>query len=391
MSVAARPPLGRCPVVRLRVLRVLSPLVREFVTAVRRTDRIDVVLVEATDAAGRTGWGEAAVSWRVTGESPESVAAAVVGPLTEAVVGRDPGDAALPIALAGATWGNAAARSAVECALADLAARQQGRRLADVLFAASANASSPDGAVSSDAAPPRIRTDMTLSAGTPAELAATAAEHAAAGFHCLKVKADASMDLRAVLCAVSDAVGERVVLRVDANQAWEADAAIRSIRACEDAGLAIEFVEQPVAAVDLAALARVTAAVDTPIMADESVRGIRDVRAVADRGAADLVNIKLAKTGGLAEAQAAATAAVNAGLGVVFGCMMEAHVGLAAAAHLAAAVAPGVVHDLDAALWHRTAPVVGGIQYRADTIELGAGPGIGVTGLRSDALEEVLG
>lgn len=374
------------PVVRLRVLRVPSSLERPFITAVRRTDRIDAVLIEATDADGRTGWGEAAVNWRVTGESHESVAAAVAGPLAEVVVGRDPNDTTLPNELSRAIWGNTAARSAVECALADLAAQQRGERLADLLSATSA-----DAAHSQRTAPSRIRTDMTLSAGKPAELAATAEEHVAAGFRCLKVKADASMDLRSVLRAVRDAVGARIALRVDANQAWDTESAIRSIRACEDAGLLVEFVEQPVAAFDLAALARVTAAVDTPIMADESVRGVRDVRAVAVRGAADMVNIKLAKAGGLTEARAAAMAAADAGIGVVFGCMMEAHVGVAAAAHLAASIAPDVVHDLDAALWHRNPLVAGGIQFHGDTIELGDGLGIGVTGLRSDALDEVLG
>ncbi len=82
---------------RLRVLRVPSPLVRPFITAVRRTDRLDVVLVEATDADGRRGYGEAATSWRVTGESPQSVAAAVAGPLAEAVRGRDAGDPGLAV------------------------------------------------------------------------------------------------------------------------------------------------------------------------------------------------------------------------------------------------------------------------------------------------------
>ncbi|MGO2520291.1 MAG: enolase C-terminal domain-like protein [Microbacterium sp.] len=367
-------------VIGLRVLRVPSPLARPFVTAVRRTDHIDAVLVEVKDAEGRSGWGEAAVSWRVTGESPQSVAAAVAGPLADIVIGRDANDPDLSAELATTIWGNAAARSAVECAIADLAAQQSGMRVADALGASAFGAGVPRS----------IRTDMTLSAAPPRELAAMAAEHVADGFRCLKVKVDARMDVLAALRAVRDEVGLAIGLRIDANQAWDAETAIRSIRSCEDAGVGLTLVEQPVAAHDLDALARVTAAVDTPVMADESVRTARDVHAIAERGAANLVNIKLAKTGGLAAALDAARAAQAAGLGLIFGSMMEAHVGVGATAQLAAAFAPDTVHDLDAALWLRQSPVSGGISYESDTILLSDGAGLGITGLAPNVRAEVL-
>ena len=361
---------------RIRVLRVPSPLVRPFVTAVRRTDHLDVVLVEVTDADGHRGYGEAAAGWRVTGESPQSVAAAVAGPLAELVLGRDAGDPALARDILRAVWGNAAARSAVECAVADLAAQQRGLPLVQTLVT---------GPVAS-----RIRTDMTLSAAEPTVLSALSEEHVAGGFGCLKIKASAAHDAVAGLRAVRAAVGPDITLRIDANQAWSAETAIRVIRAAEDAGLGLELVEQPVAAHDLDALAAVTAAVDTPIMADEFVRTAHDVRTITERGAADLVNIKLAKTGGLAEALAAAEAARAAGLGIVIGCMMESHVGVSAAAHLAAAVAPDVVHDLDAAFWLRRSPVSGGVALSADVLDLGSGTGLGIRGLATDTEPEVL-
>lgn len=362
----------------IRVLRVPSPLVRPFVTAVRRTDHLDVVLIEVTDAGGRRGYGEAATSWRVTGESPQSVAAAVAGPLAEAILHRDAADPDLPTEIARSVWGNAGARSGVECAVADLAAQQHGLVLAADLARTLGVRSSRTG---------RIRTDMTLSASAPSALAAVSEEHITAGFGCLKIKASAAHDTVAGLRAVRAAVGSDITLRVDANQAWDAETAIRIIRAAEDAGLGLELVEQPVAAHDLDALAAVTDAVDTRIMADESVRTAHDVRRIADCGAADLVNIKLAKTGGLAEALAAAEAARTAGLGLVIGCMMESHVGVSAAAHLAAAVAPEVVHDLDAAFWLRDSPVNGGVALAGDALDLGGGDGIGITGLVAEEPE----
>ncbi|MDR6866192.1 L-alanine-DL-glutamate epimerase-like enolase superfamily enzyme [Microbacterium resistens] len=362
----------------IRVLRLPTPLVRPFITAVRRADHLDVVLVELTDSEGRRGYGEAATSWRVTGESPESVAAAVAGPLSDVLLGRAPTDPGIAADISRSLWGNAAARSAVECAVADLAAQERGVPLAADLRGPFAG---EDRSMAS-----RIRTDMTLSAAEPSVLSALAVEHVAAGFRCLKIKASAAHDTLAGLRAVRAAVGSDIILRVDANQAWDAEAAIRVIRAAEDEGIGLEFVEQPVAAHDLDALVMVSGAVDTPVMADESVRTAHDVRVIADRGAAALVNIKLAKTGGLAEALTAAEAARTAGLGIVIGCMMESHVGVAAAAHLAAAVAPDVVHDLDAALWLRTAPVIGGIAAAGDTLLLDANAGPGTVGLGTAGL-----
>jgi L-alanine-DL-glutamate epimerase-like enolase superfamily enzyme len=302
------------------------------------------------------------------------VAAVVAGALADVVLAREPGDPGLPDALGAAVWGNAAARSAVECAAADLWAQQQGLPLARSL------------AVNNSGRTTRIRTDMTLSVAAPSALAARAQELVTAGFGCLKLKASAAHDTVAGVRAVRAAVGPGIGLRVDANQAWDADTAIRVIRAAEDEGVGLELVEQPVPALDLDALTAVTAAVHTPIMADESVRTAADVHRVAQRGAADLVNVKLAKTGGLAEAVAAVHAARAAGLGVVIGCMMESSVGVAAAAHLAATLAPDVVHDLDAASWLRRPPVTGGLVLDGDVLDLGTAPGLGITGHAADAV-----
>src|SRR5690606_6845347 len=145
---------------------------------------------------GRIGWGEAATSWRVTGESPESVAAVVAGPLSDAVRGRSIAVSEASAALRAAARGTSAARSAVECALIDLDAQAREMPLARALGA--------------DATAVRIRTDMTLSAGLPAELAARAAEHVSDGFRCLKIKASADMDTLAAVRAVRAAVGPTV-------------------------------------------------------------------------------------------------------------------------------------------------------------------------------------
>jgi L-alanine-DL-glutamate epimerase-like enolase superfamily enzyme len=93
----------------------------------------------------------------------------------------------------------------------------------------------------------------------------------------VKVKLDAHGDPVAKLRAVRNAVGVDARVRIDANQAFTADEAIRFITALEDEGVNLELVEQPVPAGDWDGLARVTSAVRTPILADESVWTVKDL------------------------------------------------------------------------------------------------------------------
>lgn len=372
-------------VVALRTHPVALPLARPFVTARRTTDRVEAVLVEAVDERGRSGWGEAVTTWRVTGESAAGVAAAVAGPLSDEVVGADPADvAAWAPRLARAVVGNASARAGVETAVLDLAARGAGLSLAELLAGAPPAASGAGPA----RLPAAVRTDMTLSAARDATeldaLVARAAELTGT-FGTLKVKVVDAPVTRDALVEVRRAVGAGVRLRVDANQAWDVPAAVRTVARWQDEGAAVELVEQPVAAGDLPGLAAVRAARLATVLADEAVRTVEDVDAVARAGAADAVNVKLTKSGGPVQALLVARRALDLGLGVVVGCMMESPVGVAAAAAVAAVLDAWqgeAVHDLDAGLWlarsgEPGAPGSGAVRYDGDLVVRHAGPGLG--------------
>jgi L-alanine-DL-glutamate epimerase-like enolase superfamily enzyme len=339
------------------------------VTALRSTTVLETTVVELVDADGRRGFGEAPQVWRVTGESLAGAEACLSGPLADVVRGRRAEELPdLTHELTEAVVGNFGAKAAMDVALHDLLAQQRGQTLVELL-------GGPGGEV-------RVATDVTVSAGEADDLAETAGRRAAEGFGVLKLKVGtgAAADV-ARIRAVRDAAPDAVI-RVDANQGWAPDDAIRTIRALEDAGSGIEFVEQPVHRDDLDGLARVTAAVDTPIMADESVFGLRDLDAVIERRAADLVNVKLAKCGGVAAARALLERARGAGLGTIVGSMMEGPIGVGAAASLVAAVGTTHVSDLDAAWWAARSPVTGGARYEGGALVLPAVAGLGVEGLR---------
>jgi L-alanine-DL-glutamate epimerase-like enolase superfamily enzyme len=111
-------------------------------------------------------------------------------------------------------------------------------------------------------------------------------------------------------------------------------------------------------AADVDGMAWVTDRVGTPILADESVYGVRDLWRVIRQGAPTWCNVKLAKCGGLGPARTLLELAPrNTVWRAIVGSMMESHVGVGAAAALVSAYPTTAVNDLDAAWWLREPPV----------------------------------
>jgi L-Ala-D/L-Glu epimerase len=352
----------------VRTHRLSAPLHTPFVTALRRATTVETLVVEVTDTDGRSGFGEAPQVWQVTGASIAGARACVDEMLAPLLIGRDADDLiARCTELSGAVVGNEAAKAAADTALHDLAARRLGVPLVRLLGGTTL----------------RVPTDVTLAAGEAGALTDAATRRVAEGFTVLKLKvgADAAGDLARVR-AVRAAAGPTARIRLDANQGWTPREAVRIIRGIEDAGLDVELVEQPVSRWDLDGLGWVSDRVTVPILADESVFGLRDLVAVIQRRAADMVNVKLAKCGGLGAARGLLELATAHGMGTIVGSMMESQIGLGAAASLVAAYGTSATSDLDAAWWLASSPVRGGIRYDGATVVLPDAPGLGVSGLR---------
>ncbi|UPK77029.1 dipeptide epimerase [Nocardioidaceae bacterium SCSIO 66511] len=353
----------------VRTYRLSVPLHTPFVTALRRTDTTDTVVVEIEDADGARGYGEAPAVWQVTGESLASAKECIDGPLSALVTGRDPDDlVALLRDVSASVVGNAGAKAAVDIALHDLAARRLDVSLPRFL-----------GATAHE-----VPTDVTLAAADATALPDTTNARISDGFGIVKMKVgtDAATDVERVR-AVREAAGPDVRIRLDANQGWTPREAVSVIGALEDARLDVELIEQPVAAADLDGLAWVTDRVATPIMADESLHSIRDLVELIRRRAVDMVNVKLAKCGGLRTARTLLEVAHSHGVGTMVGSMMETHVGVGAAASLVAAYPTTVVNDLDAAWWAAESPYSGGLHYERSTIVLPRTPGLGIDGVNT--------
>jgi muconate cycloisomerase len=183
---------------------------------------------------------------------------------------------------------------------------------------------------------------------------------------------------RAIVAAARETLGETARIRVDYNQAYRPDEAIRAIRAIEPFG--IDVAEQPVAATDWLGMARVQAGIGVPLMAHEGCFSLHEIVALVELGAIRVVGINSERPGGVTQALAAIDYAAARGLGVV---LHNQPLGIASAmqVHVAAARAPALGHaiELFGHVMMEDDLIVEGLAYGSGDVRVPAGPGWGVT------------
>ena len=346
------------------------PLITPFKTALRTVNRIEDLIVRVTLDSGETGYGEAPPTAVITGETRQSITAALCDYLAPVAMGADPSDRdEFFTRLDRAMAKNTSAKAALDIAVHDALSQSLGLPLFRFL---------------GRRAPGQVRTvletDLTISVNDPDTMAADARSAVGRGFRILKVKVGKGgpEDVERVR-RVRQAAGADAVLRIDANQGWTPEEAVRTIGLMEDAGLNIELVEQPVSCHDFRGMQYVTARTQTPILADESVFSPEDAARIIEEHGADWINIKLMKTGGIWPAEKICDLAEQSGVTCMMGCMLESAVSVSGGAHLAAARSVIALCDLDGPSLCAENPYTGGPVYREQQIILPETPGIGFT------------
>jgi L-alanine-DL-glutamate epimerase-like enolase superfamily enzyme len=227
-----------------------------------------------------------------------------------------------------------------------------------------------------------IVTDITISVNSPEEMAHDASNALLRGYSCLKVKVGSNPELDVARLTAIREVAPDVCLRIDANQAWTPKQAVRLLNQMQEKGMDIEFVEQPVISYDFDGLKYVTERSYVPVLADESVFSPRDALKIMQMGAADLINIKLMKCGGIYNALKIASAAEVYGVECMIGCMLEAKISVNAAVHLACAKQIITKIDLDGPVLCNEDPISGGAVFREKDITVSDEPGLGIKGIK---------
>jgi len=226
-----------------------------------------------------------------------------------------------------------------------------------------------------------IETDITISVNSPEEMARDAVSAIKRGYNCLKVKVGSNPELDVARLSAVREVAPDVLIRIDANQAWSPKQAVRILNQMQEKGLDIEFVEQPVKGHDFEGLKYVTQNSYVPVMADESVFSPLDALKIMQMRAADLINIKLMKCGGITNALQIASAAEIYGIECMIGCMLEAKISVNAAVHLACAKQIITKVDLDGPVLCSEDPIIGGAVFNEKDITVSDEPGLGIKGI----------
>ncbi|MGZ3423001.1 MAG: mandelate racemase/muconate lactonizing enzyme family protein [Polyangiales bacterium] len=346
---------------RVEHFPLVVPLREPFVIASARMDATCATLVRVTMRDGErvaVGYGEAAPLPPVT-EDAETVRSAVVQvarrhslPSSRSQIGPDLQAISSKVARAG-----------VESAILDATARLSGVSVASLLAGRTI-------------APITLETDVTLPIADPDHMVDLARGWHEAGFTRFKVKVgkDLDSDVRALRGVNAAIPGAR--FRLDANEGFTAREAISLIHAIDD--LYVECFEQPCKRDDLGGMAEVARAIDPPVIADESLRSMADFDRILEARAADGVNLKLVKLGGLRLAYEIGLRARAEKMPIMCGAMVETRLGLVAMAHVAAALGGVALVDLDTAFLLASDPFAGGWTAKGPVLQLSGGLGLDV-------------
>ena len=284
-------------------------------------DRMNYVVVKIHTDKGLTGLGEASpVHVGFYGETQDTISSVVEKCIRPLVLGEDPLNierivSRLDLAVAG----NSCAKAAVDVALHDVAARALGVPVHALL-----------GGVYREKAPVGFELGITK----PAEVGKKVQRFLEMHVKTIKLHVGTTPkeDVESIK-ALYDAVGNSAVIRADANGAYstaEAIGVMKKLERCE-----LEYFEQPLSRSNIDGLRTIKRLVGTPIAVDESVWTPEDAMQICIKEAADVINIKIPRVGGLNKAKKIADIASASFLKCHVGSETEFGVGMAAKAHLA--------------------------------------------------------
>lgn len=347
----------------IEVFEISVPLVTPFRTALRTVEKINDIVVKITTDTGEMGYGEAAPTAVITGETKESIKSAIINYIKPSIIGLDIAELEVIMEkLQNSILKNTSAKAAVDMAIYDLYSKKYEAPLYKIL-----------GGYRNE-----ITTDITISVNDVSEMVNDSIKAVKDGFNILKIKVgkESEKDIDRIT-EIRKAIGEDVKLRIDANQGWTSKQAVKIISKLEDKNINIDLVEQPVKYWDLEGMKYVTQNTYTRILADESVFSPLDALKIIQEKAADLINIKLMKTGGIYNALKICDIAEMYGIECMIGCMLESKISVSAAANLGAARKIITLVDLDGPALCKNDPIIGGPIFKGSSIKMVDRNGIG--------------
>ncbi|MFC2089523.1 mandelate racemase/muconate lactonizing enzyme family protein [Bacteroidota bacterium] len=306
-------------------------LARPYTIAYEKIEKASNVVLKIQTDKGLTGWGLAAPDKVITGETSESVVENFRSIAEPLLIGKDPFQWVYFMEeIKSLLSGNASTKAAVDMALLDLLARKARLPLYRVLGGHKH----------------MLRTSVTIGIETVQETLDQAGYYLKKGFNVIKLKGGLNLeeDVEKVW-KLRERFNNEFILRFDANQGYTVEEAIEFVRRTKDAE--IEILEQPTKASQPLLMGEVVKHVDIPVMADESIKSLKDVYKLVSNELIDMVNIKIQKVGGILESLHINSVSRAAGAEVMVGCLDESALGISAGLHFALSRSNIEYADLD--------------------------------------------
>ncbi len=301
-----------------------------FAISIGTKYRIENVLVTVILENGLEGYGEAAPLEPINGEN-QSTVIATLNSCSGFIIGKDVSDyISISKTLRSVFWAQVTARCAIEMALLDAYTKALGLPLYK-FFGGSQKS---------------VETDYTITIVPPVIARKNAAKLAGEGYMLLKTKVGKNLidDIDRLKAIIEGA--PHCGLTIDANQGFSPVEAVHFIRELEKNNIRPVLFEQPVLKTDLPGMKYVKEHISIPVAADESVFTGADAINIIRTGCADIINIKLMKSG-IIEALDIAAIARNSNVKLMIGCMLETKLALGCAVHFAAGLGGFDFIDLD--------------------------------------------
>lgn len=349
-------------IIDLKYEKIKVKLKKPFVVALGVVEYCETVIVKISTDEGYCGYGEGAPFSPVTGESLDTVLF-TLETFKGLLIGQDPlAIERIHYIMDRTIIGNTAAKAAIDIALYDIKGKVMNAPLYKIL-----------GGFDN-----KVQTDMTIGIASPEEMAEEAKQRVSEGFRILKIKAGISPenDIE-VIRLIREAVGYKIRLRMDANQGWNVNDAIRVSQALEE--YKVDAIEQALPYWNIEGAAIIRKRTSVKVMLDEAIHDHVDALKAVKTQSADLLNIKLMKSCGLYKAEKINAVAEAAGINCMVGCMLEARIAITAAASLVAAKRNITEADLDTFMYCQESELIkGGFERDCDILTLLDKPGLGI-------------
>ncbi|GCE27016.1 dipeptide epimerase [Dictyobacter alpinus] len=345
--------MARTTIRSMTVEPLNMPLLEPFAIATGSISEARNVLITLTLQDGSVGYGECAPFPPSTGESQETALAAARGCI-DLLLGQDVAHWRMLAKLVRSLYfSQTTVCAGIEMAILDALTRSYGMPL----YAFFGGASS------------QVETDMSIPIVSAERGYQLAEETVRLGINTIKVKvgSDLREDVNRVESIRSGA--PHLGITLDANQGYTPNEALLCLEALDDRDIRPLLLEQPVHKDDLAGMRYIMQHTSVPIAADESAGSLGEVSHIINSAAANVINIKLMKTG-IVEALDIAALCRAAHMQLMIGAMIESRLAISAAAHFAAGLGGFRFIDLDTPMLLAEDPFLSGYEQRGGIYDL---------------------